>query len=137
MIDKENEVYTRIKNAVKSEYTEVTLADVNFSDYQNTTSVFPFISIVQNDSYTNTETSDNRPQENSIVVTFQIDVYSNNSSKKKAECKAIMDIIDRTFQAMNFTRQLLSPTPNMADATIYRLTAKYQAVADQNNFYRR
>ena len=48
-----------------------------------------------------------------------------------------MKVIDEVLFRMNFRRIVLTPVPNMEDATIYRLTARYRVATDGKNFYRR
>ena len=46
--------------------------------------------------------------------------------------------IDEQFALLGFTRSFLKPLPNLADATIYRITARYIATVDKNEtIYRR
>ena len=70
-------------------------------------------------------------------VMFEVNVYSNLQPGKKTECKKIMKVIDEVLFSMNFRRIVLTPVPNMEDATIYRLTARYRVATDGKNFYRR
>lgn len=70
-------------------------------------------------------------------VMFEVNVYSNKAEGKKTECKTIMNEIDKTLFAMNFKRLALTPVPNMEDATIYRLVARYRVATDGTHFYRR
>ena len=59
---------------------------------------------------------------------YEINVYSNRQNGRKKECRNILNVADETIVGLGFTRTMLSPVPNLADATIYRLTARYQAV---------
>ena len=52
---------------------------------------------------------------------------------KKAECKEIAAFIDSKMSALGFTRIMLTPIPNMDDATIYRMTGRYKALISKNN----
>lgn len=67
---------------------------------------------------------------------YEINVYSNKVGTKKSEAKAIMQLIDGMMYERNFTRIALTPVPNLEDATIYRLTARYRAETDGTNIYR-
>ena len=65
-------------------------------------------------------------------------MYSNKQSGKKAECKAIIALIDKRMEALGFTRTLLNPVPNEEDATVYRMVARYRAIVSKNKvIYRR
>lgn len=133
MIDCENEVFTRISEVLEETYSDIDIA----SDYVSTPAAFPHVSITQSDCYTTTDKQDTSMSENMVTVVFEINVYSNKTSGKKAECKDIMNTIDSKMQYMNFRRTALTPVPNLEDATIYRLTARYSAATDGKNFYRR
>lgn len=48
-----------------------------------------------------------------------------------------MKVIDDLMYQRNFTRISLSPIPNLENASIYRLVARYRAETDGTNLYRR
>lgn len=133
MIDKENEVYTRVREAVLAEYPDAEMD----SSYQPIPSGFPHVSLYQSDSFTPSALQDNQLVPKYEVVVFEAQVYSNKSNNRKQECKKIMEIICDTMSLMNFRRLVLTPVPNLNDSSIYRLTARFEAVADANGFYRR
>ena len=98
---------------------------------------FPHVSIVEQDNYptlTHLSTSDS---EEYATIMYEVNVYSNKSSGKKAQCRSIMKVIDDLMYRRNFTRISLSPVPNLENATIYRLVARYRAETDGVNLYRR
>lgn len=49
----------------------------------------------------------------------------------------MMMVIDRVLYGLNFKRLNMNPVPNMEDANIYRLTARYRAETDGTTLYRR
>lgn len=67
--------------------------------------------------------------ENAAQLMYEVNVYSNKVGYKKMEAKTIMSIVDREFARLGFTRTMCNPVPNLQDATIFRLTARYEAVA--------
>ena len=76
--------------------------------------------------------------ENHAQVLYEVNVYSNKTSGKKAECKAIIALIDSKMEALGFTRTLMNPVPNEEDATVYRMVARYRAIVSKNKtIYRR
>lgn len=134
MIDIENEVLTRVANAVRVSYPNIGFG----GEYVKSPSSFPFVSLEEKDNYTYQQTQTSSSLENHIQVMYEINVYSNKTSGKKSECKAIMAIIDREMSSLGFSRMMLQPIPNMDDATIYRITARYRAVVSVNKtIYRR
>ena len=65
-------------------------------------------------------------------------MYSNKTSGKKEECKKLMKTIDGTLSGLNLVRTFCQPTPNLEDATVYRITARYRAIVDKDlMIYRR
>jgi hypothetical protein len=113
MIDCENEVYTRIVRMLREEFPGINVA----GEYTKTPSSFPHVSITQSD--------------NSTIADKQ------DTSGKKTECKSIAKAIDEKMFSMNFRRLAFTPVPNLEDATIYRIIARYSAATDGENFYRR
>lgn len=133
MIDKENEVYTRVRERVLETFPDASVDGT----YQPVPSGFPHVSIYQNDSYTPNEYLDSATYAKFEAVMFEVQVYSNKTGTKKQECKRLMDIIDTVMQEMNMRRSSLVPVPNLNDASIYRLTARYEGLIDADGFYRR
>jgi hypothetical protein len=133
MIDCENEVYTRIATLLRKRFPGIDIS----SEYVNSPSSFPHVSIVQSDCYPVPGKQDTSLKDNMEVVRFDIDIYSNKTEGKKTECKTIAKAIDDLLYSMNFTRTAMTPVPNMEDATIYRIVARYRVATDGKYFYRR
>lgn len=133
MIDFENEIYTRVVARVQALHGDVAFSGVD----ERLPSKFPFVGLVEADSATRTDTIDSGSYENHINVMYEVNVYSNKSGGRKAECKAILSTIDDEFIRMGFARTMRNPV-SMDDATIYRMVARYTAAIDKNgNIYRR
>ena len=131
MIDCENEVYTRIAEVLREKFQGINLS----GEYVNAPSAFPHVSITQSD---NSVISDKTTGITEMAqVMFEVNVYSNKTSGKKSECKAIVKQIDKILFSMNFRRMAMTPIPNMEDATIYRIVARYRVATDGKTFYRR
>jgi hypothetical protein len=131
MIDKENEIYTFIKKAILEEYPSCNVSSV----YSPTVAKFPYVSIYMIDAFEPTEYRDTSLEEKFTTMSFQIDVYSNDSNKAKSICKGIISIVDKTLRRKNFKRDVLTPVPNQNDASIYRITAQYSVTANKTHFY--
>lgn len=133
MINIENEVFDTVAKAIKVEYPKAHIA----SEYVKSPPRFPSISIVETDNSVYERTQSNSI-ENHASVTYEVNIYSNKSSGKKSECKAIATLIDNEFATLGFSRTMLQPIPNGEDATIYRMVGKYRAVVSKDNIiYRR
>ena len=134
MIDVENEIFNTIAKVVRKAYPSAFVS----GEYIRTPSKFPFVSIIEmsNTAYDKTQSSGGL--ENHASLMYEVNVYSNKTSGKKSECKAIATLIDNELAALGFSRTMLQPIPNMDDATIYRMTGRYTAVISKDKkLYRR
>lgn len=134
MIDVENEIFNKVSTSVRAKFPSANIT----GEYVKSPSSFPHISLEEADNsvFANTQTS--TEYENHGVLLYEVNVYSNKISGKKTECKEIMSLIDDEMSSIGFTRTLLQPIPNMDNATIYRMTARYTAIISKNKMiYRR
>ena len=133
MIDIENEIFTAISKAVLAKFPKAKMSPETILS----PSVFPCVCAEEADNYAVTSTQDSGSNENHANVMYEVNIYSNKVGGKKAECKAILKIIDCVFSDFGFTRTGMNPIP-MNDPTKYRLFARYKAVVSQNKtIYRR
>lgn len=134
MIDVESQVFQKCADAFRAEYPNGFIA----GEYVSQPPKFPAVSIVEMDNTVSARHRDTANIENFADVMYQVDVYSNLNKGKKAQAKAIIALIDEQFVQMGFTRTFLNPVQNMNDATIYRMTGRYQAVIGKDEtIYRR
>lgn len=133
MIDVESKVYTPIAVALRDAFSGIFVS----GEYVKAPSSFPHVSLVEMDNYTSADRLDTADEERFSTLMYEVNVYSNKTSGKKSECKEIIGFIDKLMYKMNFKRLSLAPVPNMDDATIYRMTARYRVETDGENFYRR
>lgn len=134
MIDIENEIFNEVSLKVREKYPNIFMT----GEYVKSPSSFPCISLVEVDNsvYRNSQTSEGK--ENHVAVMYELNVYSNKTKGKKAECKEIIAFIDEMLTRFNFTRIMLEPIPNQDDATIYRMLGRYRAIISKNKtIYRR
>lgn len=124
MIDFENYIYTQIVSALTTAFGAGAVA--SGSEYTDVPPKFPFVSVEQTDNYVRRNRRTVKI-ENTNTVAYEINVYSNKVDGRKSEAKAIMAVVDATMEQMGFTRTMLNPIPNLANATIYRLVARYIA----------
>lgn len=132
MIDIENQIYTPIAKALRNKFSGIIVS----GEYINAPPDFPYVSIVEQDNYTTQAHMDSGSAEFSTLM-YEVNVYSNKSVGKKVACREIITFIDNLMYSKNFRRISLSPVPNMENATIYRLVARYKAETDGTNLYRR
>lgn len=134
MIDAEMEIYSAVEAVVRAAYPGIFMT----GEYVKSPSSFPCVSLVEisNAVYRNSSTT--TVEENHAAVTYEVNIYSNKSKGKKAECRQIANVIDTKLAALGFTRMMLEPVPNLEDATIYRILGRYRAVIGQDHtIYRR
>lgn len=134
MIDIESEVFTDIATVVRAEYPKIYMT----GEYVSTPSSFPCVSLLETDNAVYRNGRDSSNIENFVQVMYEVNVYSNKTSGKKSECKAILALIDEEMETLGFTRTLINHIPNEDDATIYRMVARYRAIVSKDNvIYRR
>lgn len=129
VIDYMNENYPGLNNKYPS--SSVNLNDPVFvtGEYVDSPTKFPAVSIIQIDDSVYRKMMTNRI-ENHTKMTFEVNCYSNLAGYKKAEAKALMNIVDEEFSRLGFVRTMRSPAPNILDATIYRIVARYEGVIE-------
>ena len=133
MIDIESAVFTPVAKALRDAFPGISVS----STYVHAPKSFPHVSLVEQDNYPTGERLDNGPEETFATVMYEVNVYSDKATGKKGHCRKMMMVIDRVLYGLNFKRLNMNPVPNMEDANIYRLTARYRAETDGTTLYRR
>lgn len=134
MIDVENEIFNAIATVVRNDYPSAFVS----GEYVRTPSKFPFVSLIEMSNIAYDRTQSSGGLENHASLMYEVNIYSNKTSGKKSECKAIAALIDNEMATLGFSRTMLQPIPNMDDATIYRMTGRYTAVISKDKaIYRR
>lgn len=134
MIDVEKEVFTRAATAVRAIAPDVFVT----GEYVRTPPNFPCVSITENNNRPLVVTQSTSSMENHAVLMYEVNVYSNLKSGRKSQCRSLVEAVDNAFAKMGFTRIMLNPVPNLDDATVYRVVARYEAVVDKKGtIYRR
>lgn len=134
MINVENEIFDIVAKAVRAVYPDIYIT----GEYVKSPPKFPCVSLIEMDNSVYARTQTNGSVENHAELMYELNVYSNKKSGKKSECKAIATLIDNELAALDFSRTMLQPIPNMDDATIYRMLGRYRAVVSKDKtIYRR
>ena len=130
MIACENEIFAQVAGIVRQTYPDIYITGA----YVRAPARFPCVSIEEKNNAVWRNSRDSGAIENAVAVMYEVNVYSNLKNGKKDECKAITAVVDEAMEKLGFTRTMLNPLPNQADATIYRMTGRYQAIVgeDQN-----
>ena len=123
MIDVENLVVDTVTKALQTEYPNILVT----SEYTNSPSSFPCVSVVEADNYTYKNTQDDCLKEHHAHVMYEINVFSNKAKGSRAEAKKIANLVDDTLQNIKFTRTFKNEVPNY-DKSIFRIVARYEAI---------
>jgi len=134
MIDIESEVFNTVAAALRAKWPKLYMV----GEYVRAPKSFPCVSLEERENVVLTRTQTGEHTENHASVMYEANIYSNKANGKKTQCREIAMALDEAMAHMGFTRIMLNPIPNMDDATIYRITARYRAVVSKNNtIYRR
>lgn len=134
MIDIENTVFDSVSTEVRSKCPDIYMV----GEYVKTPPKFPCVSLVEVDNQSYQSTEDSGSAENHASVMYEVNIYSNKTKGKKAECRTIAALIDERMLALGFARTMLQPIPNLDDSTIYRIVGRYSAVVSKDKaIYRR
>ncbi|WP_283619356.1 hypothetical protein [Flavonifractor plautii] len=129
MIDIENQVFSTIATALRAQYSGIFVS----GEFTDVPARFPAVTIVESDNSVLQKMRTAAPNlENAVSLMYEVNVYTNSVGYKKSEAKDIMETIDNEFSEMGFTRTMCNPVSNLQDATIYRIVARYEGVADKN-----
>ena len=134
MINAESEVFTAVKNAVKTKFPDLYMT----GEYVHAPPQFPCATLVEMDNVPLARTQTTDCSENHSSLMYEINVYSNKKAGRKTECRTIASELDDALTNLGFVRIMLNPIPNLEDATIYRITGRYRAIMGKNKtIYRR
>lgn len=127
MIDIENDIFDFVASAVRAAHEGVYVV----GEYVLAPATLPAVTIVEggNSVFQSMRTLN---IENAVRVMYEVNIYSNKTSGKKMEAKAIAATVDEVFASLGFTRTLRNQIPNFNDATIYRIVCRYEAVVDKD-----
>lgn len=128
MIDIENELFTAVAAEVRKKFPGAYLT----GEQKASPSKFPCVSIIETGNVTYERTADSASNENHVIVTYEINIYSNKTEGKKMECKAIQKVVDERMLGFGFGRIMSEPVPNLIDSTVYRVLSRYRGIVDKN-----
>ena len=124
MIDKQNEVFSNVANIVRDTHTGTTVSGENI----RRPSKFPAVTIDEIENVMVDRLEDSSNEETFAGVTYKVQTFSNKTSGKKAEARAIFATVDAEMRRMGFRRKTYTTTPEIYESTIYCITATYEAV---------
>lgn len=126
--DVENQIFTGCKSAILATTPTATCRGVE----EDRPASFPcaFILEKSNTNYLRTATAESR--ENHARLMYECNFYDNSTTNKKANVKKMVKAASEYFASIGFNRTFCQPVTNVADANVYRMTARYEAVIDVN-----
>lgn len=143
-MDVENYIITKVREAVLAEYPD---ADI-ISETLDVPPRFPCVSVVMTNAK---EAKDSTDEHEMMNLYFTINIYTNHPVTKKADCKKLYSIVNRTLRVgCNFTRASAFPAPiihltgnagsakaSAINSVTYRMCANYVVGFDGATFYKR
>lgn len=128
MIDIEFDVFDAVADELRLQYPGIWVSGLA----ADLPSRYPAVTLVQRDSSVALEYSSVQSPEMATSVMFQADVYSNQISGAKVEAKQILATVDEVMTRLGFARLSAAPVDNLQDGSIYRLTARWEALVDKD-----
>lgn len=126
-------IFDPIAKELRSEYQGIYVT----GEYVDAPPQFPAVSIVEADNYLDYEKASTKADEEFSIVMYEVEVYTNLEKGKQMQAREILSTIDAILYDLNFTRLSMTPVPNLANTSIYRLVARYRAETDGTTLYRR
>lgn len=122
MIDVEADVFDRVYTSVAPLVPEGCFKSV----YVPNPPKFPFATLMEMDNLTDQANRSSAMDEDYAIITYEANVYAMD----KFECRDVMNALDNGMVRLGFMRLSMQHIPNLADNTIFRYTARYQAVTN-------
>lgn len=126
MIDIENDVFNHVATILRNQFNGIMVS----GEYEESFPKFPAVTIVEADNRVIQEMTSISEIEYAANLMYDVNVYSNLTAGRKSEAKAIANVIDEAFSGIGFTRTFREQIPNLQDATIYRITIRYEGSVD-------
>lgn len=123
MINLENDIFTIIATALRNQFPGIYVT----GEYIAVPASFPAVMLVEADNFVVKQGSTTKIDD-FVQVMYTLSVFSNKTNGRKSEAKAISDFADEELRKLGFTRTARLQVPNYADATIFRLESRYEAV---------
>ena len=131
MIDIENEIFTEVYMALnEAGYIDIKM----YSTFENEPASFPCVYMTMMDSTVLSQ--DSSRSERLIDIVFDISVFSAKRSGKKAEAKAIMEVVNDTMRLNGFKRTYSQPldVSDKNNTSLCQLLNRYEAQVDDRGF---
>lgn len=124
MIEYVNEIFTGLANEVRTKHEGTKVVGEN----TNSPSTFPCLTLDETRNVAVDKLEDSSLEEKFAGVTYKMQVFSNKTVGKKAECRAIFATADAYMRGLGLRRVTFTTTPDIYNSTIYQITATYEGV---------
>lgn len=133
MTDIYNEVFTALRNELKSEYPDI----VVMSASQDTTAKFPCVTLKQIGDSTDVQNIDSNGEFTS-TISFEVNSFT-TGQKQETQNREIQKVINRVMSdSLGMLRISSEQVENYLDATVYRHILRYTCNVTKNKLiYRR
>lgn len=128
MLNFSNEIFHAVATEVRTDHVDATVS----GEYTRKPSSFPCVTLDETENVTVGALVDSSDEEKFAGVSYRLQVFSNRTSGKKAEARAIFATADKVMLGLGFRRITYSTTPEIYESTIYCITATYEAVVSAN-----
>lgn len=123
MINIENAVFTKVREAVKAFNPNITMSGIE----DDSPSTIPHVAIEETNNASVTNTISTSDREYAAELTYTVNIFTNTATAK-SDANAIAEVVSDAFAALGFARSMKQRMPNI-DRTIYRLTMRFNATA--------
>ncbi len=133
MIDYFNAIYTALAKELRDEFPDVYVTnEINDSNISR----FPCVQIEENSNVP--VHLDSNPRSKYAAVSLRIRVYSNKSSGRIAQARAMVDTVDSVLEPLNFYRKSFAPLNGLYNNSVYRIDCSYGAtIGEDGVIYRK
>ena len=119
MIDAEADVFDYVYPSV----AEVVPEGCFKNEYDPVPANLPFATLIEIDNQSDTRHMSTAENEEFAVLTYEANSYAMD----RETCRTVANAIDTAIVKLGFTRLSMQYTPNLADRTVHRITARYRA----------
>ena len=126
MIDFMNEIFTAVAVPVREAHPGVSMT----GEYTRKPSSFPAVTLDETENVIVDALEDSSNEETYSGLRYRLQVFSNKTSGKKAEARAIFATADGILRRLGLRRVGYTATPEIYESTIYSITAIYEAIID-------
>ena len=128
MLNFMNEIFTAVATDVRKAHSGTTVT----GEYTRKPSKFPCVTLDEIENVVIDALEDSSKEEKFAGLGYRLQVFSNKTSGKKAEARAIFATADARLRSLGLRRKTYTSTPEIYDSTIYSITATYEAIVDAN-----